>query len=179
MAIHLQSVEQFKDVMTINVDVDAKTIKTVLYNTQLVQIQSLLGTDLYKKIIELVETGDITLPANAAYKTLLDEHIKVCLRFEGYSRLIPHLNNQLTDKGQQSRNGEFSQPSGDAILMKRAKNDAELMAKLMMEFICDNIGDYPEYNTGQEGILPNDKPYFSGVELDYSYSRTKFEPGRS
>lgn len=170
MAItHLQSVEKFRDIMTIQNDVDSKTIQTALYNTQLVELRQLIGTSLYTKVTELVSTLDITLGANVAYKLLLDEYILPSLRAHGMARLIPHLTSQLTDKGLQSRNGEFSQqaayPAAKAM-RQRYENDGEYLDSLLLQYLCDNSSSFPEYNDGatssQNGASDS---YFSGIEF--------------
>lgn len=166
---HLQSVEKFRDIMTINADVDSKTIQTALYNTQLVELRQILGTSLYTKIVELISTLDIQLVGNVAYKGLLDEYILPSLRSHGMARLIPHLTSQLTDKGLQSRSGEFSQQasaSAAKAMRQRYENDAEYLDGLLLQYLCDNTTLFPEYNDGatssQNGKTDN---YFSGIEF--------------
>lgn len=167
--VHLLSTENFLDKAVISEDVNALTVKKVLYNAQSITVQSLLGTKLYNKIISLVSGGTISDAENSKYKSLLDEHISSVIQFEGYYKLLLHLHAQITDKGPQVRSGEYSNAidmSGLKMLRADAKNDSEFHANLLVVFIEDNCGDYPEYTDTTEGIESNKKPFFSGIYFD-------------
>jgi hypothetical protein len=168
--IRLLSVEKFRDLFPVNEDVDATIVKKVLYRAQSVKVLQFLGTELYKKITTLVDSGDINLVANVKYKLLLDEHVQNICGYWGYHRVIPHLSWQITDKGVQQRDGNHSKPASDAVITKQqkiAENDAEFVTDLMVKFICKNSADYPEYGQIDEGIGANRKPYFSGMQFGH------------
>jgi len=164
--VHLLKVENFKDSAPITQDVDSVLAKKVLFTAQDIHIQSLLGTVLYKHILALVVSGDIALGGNTSYKTLLDDYIIPSLQSNGYYRLISHLHTQVTDKGLMQRRGEFADQAG-SIEVKRlrgdARNDFEFRDNLMITFLCDNSGDYPEYTNVTEGIGASKKPFFCGI----------------
>ena len=167
--IHLLSTDSFLDKAVISEDVNALIVKKVLQNAQSIKMQSLLGTKLYNKILTLVSGGTIGDGGNAVYKTLLDEYILPVIQFEGYYKLLLHLHAQVTDKGAQTRSGEYSNSidmAGLKLLRTDAKNDSEFYANLLVVFICDNVNDYPEYNDSSIGIEANKKPFFSGIYFD-------------
>lgn len=168
--VRLLSVETFRELQPINEDTDSTTLKKVLYNAQESKIQEHLGTSLYNKIIDLVDSGNITQPANAKYKTLLDDWIVKVLSYWGYVKAIPHMTYQFTDKGVQQRDGNHSRTADPAAVRAKiqgAENDAEFQANLMIKFICNHSSDYREYGEVDDGIQANRKPFFSGMQLDY------------
>ena len=167
--IHLLTVDNFLEKAVISEDVNALIVKKVLQNAQSIKMQSLLGTTLYNKVLTLVSDGTISDVGNVNYKTLLDNYIIPVIQFEGYYKLLLHLHAQLTDKGAQTRNGEYSNAidmSGLKLLRAEAKNDSEFYANLLVLFLCDGSNDYPEYNNVTEGINANKKPFFSGIYFD-------------
>ncbi len=166
MSVHLLSVEKFRDFCPVTEDVDAVLAKKVLFLAQDTHIHSLLGTKLYKHILAIVVSGDISLPANSAYKTLLDEYIIPSLQCNGYYRFISHISSQITDKGVMKRRGEFADQADSQELRRLradAQNDYEFKDNLLITFLCDNSGDYLEYTNTEEGINAKRTPYFSGM----------------
>ena len=167
--IHLLSVDNFLEKAVISEDVNALTVKKTLQIAQSIKMQSLLGTKLYNKVLELVSNNTINDIGNVNYKNLLEDYIIPVIKFEGYYKLLLHLHAQVTDKGAQNRNGEFSisvDMSGLKLLRAEAKNDSEFYANLLVLFLCDNSEDYIEYCDTTEGIGASKKPFFSGIYLD-------------
>lgn len=168
--VRLLPVEKFRALQPINEDTDATILKKVIYNAQETKIQEHLGTSLYKKILTLVDTGDISQPGNAKYKTLLDDYIVKVLSYWAYVDAIPHMTYQFTDKGVSSRDGNHSTVSERAAVKEKignAQNQAEFQTNLMLTFLCNYAGDYPEHGRVDDGVRANNKPFFSGMELDY------------
>lgn len=169
--VRLLSVEKFRDLFVINEDTDAAIVKKCLYAAQSVKVHQYLGSELYNKIIDLVDSGNIAQPVNSKYKLLLDDHIQTVLGHWGYHKVIPHLNYQLGDKGHQQREGNHSKPTEKSVvdkMMSIASNDAEFTTDLMVKFICRHASDYPEYGRLDDGIAANKKPYFSGIQFGNS-----------
>ena len=167
--IHLLSVDNFLDKAVLAEDVNSLIVKKTLQIAQSIKMQSLLGTTLYNKILNLVSDGTISDVGNVKYKTLLDDYIIPVIQFEGYYKLLLHLHAQVTDKGAQTRSGEYSNyidMSGLKLLRAEAKNESEFYANLLVVFMCDNSNDYPEYYNNQEGINASKQPFFSGIVFD-------------
>ena len=97
--IHLLSVDNFLEKAVISEDVNALTVKKTLQIAQSIKMQSLLGTKLYNKVIELVYEDTISDVENVNYKNLLDNYIIPVIQFEGYYKLLLHLHAQVTDIG--------------------------------------------------------------------------------
>ena len=168
--VRLLPVEKFRDLQPINEDTDATILKKVIYNAQETKIQEHLGTSLYKKILTLVDTGDISQPGNSKYKELLDDYITKVLSYWAYVDAIPHMTYQFTDKGVSQRDGNHSrtaEPAAVKAKVMRAENQAEFQTNLMLTFLCNKASDYPEHGRIDDGIGANNKPFFSGMELDH------------
>lgn len=169
--IRLLKVEDFRELQPINEDVDSITLKKVIYNAQDTKIQESLGTVLYKKILSLVDTGDISQPANVKYKELLDDWIIKVLSYWAFVDAIPHMTYQFTDKGVQERNGNHSTVAAPAAVKAKigqAENKAEFQTNLMLNYLCKNASYFPEHGRVDDGIPASNKPFCSGgMELDY------------
>ena len=164
--VHLLNIETFRDHNPVTEDIDAVLTKKVLFRAQSIHIHSVLGTALYKHILALVVSGDISLPAKSAYKTLLDEYVIPSLQANGYYRMLSSLASQITDKGVMKRRGEFADQADSQELRRLradAKNDYEFFDNLLVTYLCDNSGEFPEYTNTEEGINAIKTPYFSGI----------------
>ena len=75
----LISEQKLKDNTPITDNVDSSELRFAIQQSQAIQIQETLGTNLYEKILQLVDTGDINLAGNANYKSLLDNYIQPTL----------------------------------------------------------------------------------------------------
>lgn len=166
--IRLATADNVTDAMPINNDVDSDTLKKTIWIAQEQHVQSALGSSLYKKILELVDSGGITNPANSEYKDLLDDKIiPVLFRFS-YYRSLRTFSSQFTDKGVQNRSGEASQRATELnvhALRQDALNDAEFHEELLIRYICDKGAEvFPEYwDCDTEDIKPNGGSSFNGI----------------
>lgn len=169
--VRLLSVELFRELQPINEDTDSTTLKKVIYNAQDTNIQESLGTVLYKKILALVDSGEITDTINEKYKELLDTHVTKVLSYWAYVDAIPHMTYQFTDKGVQERNGNHS-TTGERAAVKekigKAQNQAEFHTNLMLQYLCKFSSSFPEHGRVDDGIPAVNKPFCSGgMQLDY------------
>ena len=69
LLISWTKVKQYTD---INDSVDPDLIKNNIRTAQDIQLQRVIGTLLYQKLLTLVETNTMSDSENATYKTLLD-----------------------------------------------------------------------------------------------------------
>ena len=162
--------DQLTDIMPINNDVDADTLKKVIHIAQENHIQNGLGSNLYNHIKSLIDASTIGDVGNVEYKTLLDDYIIPVLYRYSYHDVLPHLHSQLTDKGLQSRNSEHStQSDGKTMrnLENKALNDAEFHENLMIKYICkQGASKLPEYfKCDTDDIQPKQDAYFSGIQF--------------
>ena len=64
---------KLKDSTAINLNVDVDLLLPYVRQAQKLYVETKLGTDLNQKLKDLIVAGTVNLPANAAYKTLLDD----------------------------------------------------------------------------------------------------------
>ena len=164
----LSTVNNLIEEMPINADSDSDNLSKVMYISQEMYIQSALGSNLYKKIKQLVFDDQIGESINLNYKKLLDEFIVSLLHRYTYYKSLRVQSNQLTDKGVQKRNGESSSFASDVnvhALRQDALNDAEFHEKLMINYICEGgTSKFPEYwNSEREDLLPKNGNTFNGI----------------
>lgn len=168
--IFLISTQDLKDFTVINDNVDDSLLHNAIQEAQDITLQQLLGTKLYKKILALVNNDEISLPANAQYKTLLDEYcIKVVL-YSALHRAIPVIHYKIVNKGittQTSENSQTTTISEMEFLMNRVKNDLEFYSNRLASYLLANIQLYPEYMSATkiDEIIPNVTPYRTSMVL--------------
>lgn len=146
--ILLLSENDLKEMTTVNKNVDAAYIKPSALYAQDIGLQSIIGTQLYKKLLTLVDTGDITASENAAYKTLLDEYVFDYLKEQtivelNWALLAKIRNNGIvTSQDQQTMQMDMSNCE---LLRKRHENHATFYSTRMTDYLRANANDYPEW----------------------------------
>jgi hypothetical protein len=155
----LISEEKLKQSTSINENVDSSELRFCILQSQTVFIQEALGTNLYNHILGLVETGDISLPANINYKTLLDNYIQPTLIAYSYYLGLDNFFVKWVNIGLTSNRSEQGQPidfKTFQYLKSNAKNQAEFSNNLLVRHLIFKSGNYPEYNNGNlnDGQLP-------------------------
>ena len=68
--VYFISENTLKQYSNINDNVDSGSLRQAIRTAQLINAQESLGTSLYNKLSDLVDTGDITGSTNSNYKTL-------------------------------------------------------------------------------------------------------------
>lgn len=169
--IYLISTDQLKNNSAINSNVDDTLLLNAISEAQEIELQQTLGSKLYKKIITLVDTGDISSQENSNYKTLLDDYCQKVVVYYATARAIPYLAVKLKNKG---ATREYSENSSDAAfnefeyLRKKVENDAQYFAQRLADYLHQNRSDFPEYTemAGCDEIKPNRRAYRSALVLD-------------
>lgn len=169
--VYLISAQNLKDYTPINDNVDDSLLHNAIIEAQEISIQELLGTKLYKKILSLVKTDDINLPANAKYKELLDEHITKVVLYDALLRAIPYIHYKVVNKGittQFSTESSTTTVAEMEFLMDQVKNNKEFFATRLSRHLLANIQLYPEYMSASkiDEMIPNVEPYRTSMVLD-------------
>jgi len=172
MATYLISEQTLKDTTVLNENVDPKLIAPAILEAQDIEIQAILGSTLYNKVLSLIPSGVISTAPYANYKTLLDSYIQPSLKYYVLSELIFPMTFKLMNKSVASRSSEFSSSiSSDEIGMNQEfyKNKAEYYATRMINYLRDNQSLFPEYlqlsSTGFSTIYPRGTAYTNGMFL--------------
>lgn len=157
------------DVMRITAisgNIDNDKLLPHVKTAQDIQLQPLLGTDLFDKCKELVSTGTLNDAGNEDYATLVNVHIAPVLV---YYSMIDYLPFQLY---QIENGGIYRHQADEAIvadkvemdsLVGRFTNKAFFYAERLRSYLCNNSDDFAELSTNSDGdISPEDNNKFSG-----------------
>lgn len=160
----------FKANTPVNLSVDPYLINMSINDAQEMHVQMQLGSILYKKLVTLIRTLDIQLPANAVYKTLLDDYVQPAVVQWAMYECIPYLRYKLMNKGIQLQNSDNS-TSADLEDLKyieaRVKDRAEFVSQRLADYLLENYTLFPEYTaaTDIDDIKPETDAYNSGMFL--------------
>lgn len=72
MNVLLTNIENVKNLTNISDNVNGKVLQMAVRESQDIELQEILGTTLYQKLLSLVAAGEVTLPGNEVYSELLD-----------------------------------------------------------------------------------------------------------
>ena len=127
-----------------NVDID-KMIQFVKVAQQ-IDIQNLLGTDLYNKISQ--DIIDDTLTGN--YLTLVNTYVQPCLIWFAQMNYIPFAAYTITNKS----------------VLKHSSETAQNVDKNEVDYLCFNNNLFPEYlSNTNEDISPDSDTTYRGWVL--------------
>ena len=140
------SEEKLKDSTAINLNVDVNLLLPYVLQSQRIYVKTKIGSDLYAKIEADIIAGTLA----GAYKTLVDDYIAEMLPSWAFYHAIPFLrfkaeNGNIYSK--QSENGTPITTEEAQHLREEVRNYAEYMTERMIDYICNNTGSFPEYNT--------------------------------
>ena len=173
MSVYLISEQAIKDNTILNENVDPKLIAPAILESQDMHIQTLIGSGMYNKVVSLIPSGAISLPANVNYKTLLDSYIQPCLKYYVLSELVLPMTIKLMNKSIATRSAENSNAisiDDMALVTETFRNKAEWYGQRMINYLKDNYTLFPEYLTiiqsAYSTILPKQASYTCGMFLD-------------
>lgn len=160
----LVSEQRLKQWTNLDVNVRIEEITPFIIQAQDIYIQDQLGTKFYNRIKDGIIAGDL----NADEQLFLTDYIGPTLMQYALYLMMPGLKYKLSDKGVLSGSSEeTTQTSLDELkyLRQSTLDTAEFYATRLREYLMDNPGLFPEYDTpGTDGMYPNkQKPYFSGL----------------
>lgn len=147
----------------INTDKFIMFIKTA----QVIDIQQLMGTKLYDGLTAAIPTIDA--PANARWKTLLEDYIVDMLIWYAQVNYLPFAAYQVKNGGvfkHRSENSETVSKSEVDFLVEKARTNAEWYSRRFIDFMTFNQTTYPEYNSNvNDDIYPSYDSTFNGWVL--------------
>lgn len=114
-----------------------------------ISLQQILGTELYKSLLNKVAEGTIKNTENKAYKTLLDDYIQIYLMYQTISDLVPIIGVKLSNLGVTVSNDEhitnLSQSERELVQTYYGQR-AEFYAKRLQVYLKDNCNNFEELN---------------------------------
>jgi hypothetical protein len=171
----LISEDTLKTYTAINDNVQSDELRFCILQAQAIFIQESLGTNLYDKMLDLVETGDIQLSGNTKYKLLLDRYIQPTLITYSYYLGMTNFYVKWVSVGlvkNSSEQGTSIDHRTFQYLKSDAKQQSEFNDNLLRRHLIFNTGLYPEYvsgdlNNGQLPPIPS-TPFQSPITLPTS-----------
>lgn len=135
------SEKYIKDNSNLNDNAFGKNLLPAIRQAQDIYCQQIIGSTLYHKLIDLVDTGDIGEPENALYKELLDEYVRDYILYQTLVQIVPVLSVKLSNYGTTLSNDQYlvNLSQGDAELIEKHYSIlADFYARRLQEFILNN-----------------------------------------
>lgn len=136
----------------LNGNIDPNKLLPSIRAVQQIELEPLLGTDLYNKLSELIISGNVTEP----YLTLKNDYIHNLLVHASVAYYIPYASYQITNGGVSKWNGGDNREAMDinevSYLVNKEESLAEMYKNRLIRHLCDKSSLYPEYstNTGED-----------------------------
>tara|TARA_R110000772_G_scaffold211071_1_gene321748 strand:+ start:204 stop:779 length:576 start_codon:yes stop_codon:yes gene_type:complete len=175
MAVLFISEETIKNSTTINGNVDVEMLLPYIKVAQDIHVQQVLGTDLYDKLqVDIEGTGGASLTGN--YKILVDTYIQPLLIHYSLYECLPFLSYKIMNKDIVRKISETSSSASleDIKYIRNiVLNTAQFYTQRLIDYICNNSANFPEYNTNSNGDMsPSKEGYFNGMNLTPYNPRT-------
>lgn len=151
----------------IDENVDAGLIVPCIKDGQEINIQSLIGSKLYNKL--MTDAVNSTLVGD--YYILVKDYIQPALAMWTLYYSYSVINYRLTNKAVSQKSSDDSQPTSlkDLNFIKdETKNKAEFYNKRIVDLIRNNLSSFPEYEEcgcNINNLNPQKKTYFSGIYI--------------
>ena len=142
-----ENLRQFTD---INNNVDSKLLKNAVREAQDIEIQRILGTKLYNKILDDIKAG--TLSGN--YQTLVLNWVQNALLYFSYYYSLEDIYIRPRNNGLLSPTGGENSEKVDGVWYNRkresVKNKAQFYAERLTNYLIQKQGLFPELNGNVE-----------------------------
>ena len=160
------SENKIKDSTAINGNVDMEFILPYIKVSQKKYIETKLGTDLFEKLQSDISGSSLT----GNYQTLVDDYIQDALVHWSFYECLPFLrykiqNNNIMSKSSETGTALSREAAQD--LREEIRNTAEFYTERLVDYIRNNTGLFPEYNTNTGAdVNPDKNAYYSGMNLE-------------
>jgi hypothetical protein len=160
----------------INENVSMVKLRPLVMMCQEMQIQPIIGSDLYNEIDQQIIDGNLS----NENQTLLFEYIQPALKMwvmaESPMILSFRYVNKNVERGQ-SENNTMASMSELQKQMDYFKNKAQWYSERLTRYIIANVSDYPLYNANNsiDDIIPSRENYNTGLVLDDCWTKQTFE----
>lgn len=154
--IFLISEDTLKTHSALNKNVLGDNLTPVIKVTQDVDLQKILGSCLYNKILELVENGGIRNTKFSIYKKLLDDYVMNYLIYQTLVNLIPEISTKITNMGLVTTSDEHVQNVSQEereIVVGQYQKYADAYCKMLQDFLKENRKEFPELKCCDEAEL--------------------------
>ena len=142
--VQLISEAKIREFTDMNNNVDSKLISNAIREAQDIDLQRLLGTLLYNKILSDVQSNTLT----GAYKTLVDDWIQNFLLYATYYNTLEYIYMRPRNNGLLTPTGGENSESVDRAMynVKRQSvmNKREFYAEKLTDYLIENQNSYQE-----------------------------------
>lgn len=165
----LISTEDVKKFTIANGNLDADDFIEYIKISQDITIQNYLGSQLYKKLQDLILSDEINNNEFADYRSLLVTYIKPMLVHWAMVYYLPFAAYTLSNKGLFKHSSESATNVDKAevdYLVEKERDIAESYTQRFIDFMCFNQSTYPEYNSNSnEDVNPDTNNFYNGWQL--------------
>ncbi len=144
MNIGFIDVDTIKQNSLLDQNIDDKIIEFSIDRAQDIQILELVGTDLYKKLQDLIDSNSVS----GYYQTLLDVYISKALIEWTVYYIYTDGTYKFTNKSVVKRTTESSTNVDDSTireLRRHQKSTAEFYSNRVIQFLINNQVEFPEW----------------------------------
>lgn len=137
-----------KSYTLISEQVDGKYLLPSIEMAQNIDLETLIGGALLKKICDLVYSGEIWNEENDAYHTLLDDYITPYLCWDIMAAVQPSINYKMSNSGvygNDDSNKSRMDYKNSQLLQEQYMRNANAFATKMKNYLLSHINEYPEY----------------------------------
>ncbi len=168
--VYFLSVDDLKSYTTVNYAVDDKLLENSIIDAQLIDIEPIIGTRLYKKLEQMITGSTVS----GYYKILLDDYIWNTLIKASEKRSLVWVYAKIRNKGIQNQESDNSVSVEITIVNKlemKLGQDFEFFSNKLKSYLTENVNNFPEYkNYNPESLDYYIKPdksdsFFSGIYL--------------
>ncbi len=142
--VQLISEAKIREFTDMNNNVDSKLISNAIREAQDIELQRLLGTLLYNKILSDVQSNTLT----GAYKTLVDDWIQNFLLYATYYITLEYIYMRPRNNGLLTPTGGDNSESVDRqmfnVKRQSVQNKREFYAEKLTDYLIENQNSYPE-----------------------------------
>ncbi len=165
----LISTEDVKKFTIANGNLDPDDFIEYIKISQDITIQNYLGSQLYKKLQDLILSDEINNNEFADYRSLLVTYIKPMLVHWAMVYYLPFAAYTLSNKGLFKHSSESATNVDKAevdYLVEKERDIAESYTQRFIDFMCFNQSTYPEYNSNSnEDVNPDTNNFYGGWQI--------------
>ena len=157
--------QRLKQLSTINGNLDNKLIEPTIIMVQDIQLQSILGTDLYVEICNEVEGGNVSALNTSLLNNFIEPYLLNIVVAEGVIDWHIKFSNKSVSKltADNTQNVDLTELER---VSQRYLGKAEFYATRLSKYLCENSENYPLYMGGNSEtwkIRPMFDQYTSGI----------------
>jgi len=157
-----------KELYVLDTNIDDRILQACIYEAQQYYIQRLLGTQLYNRVKNEIDSGSVS----NEIKTLLENYIEPALIQYTMSEVYKHLTYRLTNKGAVTKDSDNS-TTVDITTIQKLRDEAvsrgNVYGEQMYRYLCANTTLYPEFRKIQN--IADILPTLNYDSIGYGYER--------